>query len=355
MKKMRFFLCVVLSAAALWSCGGDGDGEPGPEPPVPPVVDPNAVEVVNSGFEKGLEGWTRVDFHNGGKVTVEVVEGAGVNDSRCIKIQQFPENGRCGVGIKQKLTGLEPDQMYRMYAKVKYSDIPQDEGRGAILFDMSQKQFWGASKFLYGTNLRNWTSLHFDFLSQDDGTAEIVCSLGFRYGGTTNGGYSTGTAYFDNVSVVKVTDELFMQEGEHIRLFVEPSQVYASASQITEWIANLDRMYESYADLVGATPHEGRKLAILSSRGLESGYWALAGYPILWSSNYSAVTSTFEELAQHGTWSFGLMHELGHVFNLGNSSWNWNDEMFANFRMQYGLEQNQGKVWMDERDRKSVV
>ena len=72
-------------------------------------------------------------------------------------------------------------------------------------------------------------------------------------------------------------------------------------------------------------------------------------YPILWSSNYSAVTSTFEELAQHGTWSFGLMHELGHVFNLGNSSWNWNDEMFANFRMQYGLEQNQGKVWMDER------
>ena len=277
-------------------------------------------------------------------MTVEVVEGAGVNDSRCIKIQQFPENGRCGVGIKQKLTGLEPDQMYRMYAKVKYSDIPQDEGRGAILFDMSQKQFWGASKFLYGTNLRNWTSLHFDFLSQDDGTAEIVCALGFRYGGTTNGGYSTGTAYFDNVSVVKVTDELFMQEGEHIRLFVEPSQVYASASQITEWIANLDRMYESYADLVGATPHEGRKLAILSSRGLESGYWALAGYPILWSSNYSAVTSTFEELAQHGTWSFGLMHELGHVFNLGNSSWNWNDEMFANFRMQYGLEQNQGKT-----------
>ena len=35
----------VTSAAALWSCGGDGDGEPGPEPPVPPVVDPNAVEV----------------------------------------------------------------------------------------------------------------------------------------------------------------------------------------------------------------------------------------------------------------------------------------------------------------------
>ena len=334
MKNLRFFLLALMSAAILWSCGGDEGGEPAPEPPGP-GVDPNAVEITNGSFEEGLAGWTRVDFHNGGKVAVEVAEGDGVNGGRCIKIQQFPENGKCGVGIKQKLTGLEPDQMYRVYAKVKYSDIPQGEGRGAILFDMSQKQYWGASKFLYGTNLKNWTSLYADFLSQDDGTAEIVCALGFRYGGTTNGGFSTGTVYFDNVSVVKVTDELFMQEGEHVRLFIEPSQVYASAAQITEWLANLDKMYEAYAELMGATPHEGRKLAILSSRGLESGYWALAGYPILWSSNYSAVTSTFEELAKHGTWSFGLMHELGHVFNLGNSSWNWNDEMFANFRMHY--------------------
>ena len=32
---------------------------------------------VNASFEEGLDGWTRVDFYNGGKVTVEVVEGAG--------------------------------------------------------------------------------------------------------------------------------------------------------------------------------------------------------------------------------------------------------------------------------------
>lgn len=345
---IRVMLC--LAVAAMWSCGGDdGGNEEGGGEPVPPVVDPNAVPLVNGTFEKGLDGWTRVDFHNAGKVTVEVVEGVGVNDSRCIKIQQFPENGTCGVGIKQKLTGLEPDQMYRMYARAKYSDIPQDQGRGAVLFDMSTNQHWGASKFLYGTNLKTWTSVYTDFLAQDDGTAEIVCSLGYRYGGTTNGGFTTGTVYFDNISVVKVTDELYMQEGEHVRLFLEPTQVSASPAEVTAWLRNLDRMYVSYVDLVGRAPHEGRKLAILTSRGLESGYWALAGYPILWSSNYTAVTSTMDELHKYGTWSFGLMHELGHVFNLGNSSWNWNDEMFANFRMQYGLEQNDGKVWMDER------
>ena len=163
-------------------------------------------------------------------------------------------------------------------------------------------------------------------------------------------GYPTGTVYFDNVSVVKVTDELFMQESEHIRLFVEPSQVYASAKQITEWLANLDKMYMSYAELMGATPHEGRKLAILSSRGLESGYWALAGYPILWSSNYSGVTYHLRGAGQVRYVEFRPDARTGTRLTIsGNSSWNWNDEMFANFRMQYGLEQNQGKVWMDER------
>lgn len=343
---MKKITILLLAALIGWSCGGDDKKEPG-DPEKPPVENPNQVAIVNGTFEKGLEGWTRVDFYNGTKTAVEVVEGAGVNGGKCIKIQQFPESGRCGVGIKQRLTGLEPDQMYRMYAKVRYSDIPQGEGRGAILFDMSTRQYWGASKFLYGTNLKNWTTTSMDFLAQDDGTAEIVCSLGFRLGGTTNGGYSTGTVFFDNVSVVKVTDELYTQEGEHVRIYMEPSQVYANAQQIKEWLANLDKMYESYVELVGQAPHEGRKLVILSSRGLESGYWALAGYPILWSSNYTAVTSTLEELAKYGTWSFGLMHEMGHVFNLGNSGWNWNDEMFANFRMQYGMEQNQGKVWMD--------
>jgi len=33
------------------------------------------------------------------------------------------------------------------------------------------------------------------------------------------------------------------------------------------------------------------------------------------------------------------LHEIGHNFNLGNTSWNWNDEMFANFRAYYAVEQ----------------
>ena len=273
MKNLRFFLLALMSAALLWACGGDEGGEPAPEPPGP-GVDPNAVEITNGSFEDGLAGWTRVDFYNGGKVAVEVAEGDGVNGGRCIKIQQFPENGKCGVGIKQKRHGTwSPTSCTACTPRSNTRTFRRAEA-AAPFCSTCRKSSIGAprSSFTAPTS-KTWTSLYADFLSQDDGTAEIVCALGFRYGGTTNGGYSTGTVYFDNVSVVKVTDELFMQESEHIRLFVEPSQVYASAKQITEWLANLDKMYMSYAELMGATPHEGRKLAILSSRGLESGYW----------------------------------------------------------------------------------
>ena len=47
-------------------------------------------------------------------------------------------------------------------------------------------------------------------------------------------------------------------------------------------------------------------------------------------------------------------YKIGHVFNIGDTSWNWNDEMFANFRMHYALEKNNGKVYMDGRNGKQV-
>ena len=53
--------------------------------------------------------------------------------------------------------------------------------------------------------------------------------------------------------------------------------------------------------------------------------------------------------------SFGLMHEMGHVFNLGNTSWNWNDEMFANFRMHYALEKSGLKVYQTDENGESKV
>ena len=220
-------------------------------------------------------------------------------------------------------------------------------GCGACVFSESTKQYWNCSKFTYGTRLDEWTTVTCDFMSDDFGQARIVCALGFWQGGRANGGKSTGTAYFDNIRVREVTDELYMRESKHIRLFLEPTKVVVSNEVIDQWLANLDKQYEAYAWLVGGTPHEGRKLAILSTQARE--YWAVAGYPIIWVVDF--VEGTLNDIRDNQDWCFGIMHEIGHVFNIGNSSWDWNDEMFANFRMQYGLEVNEGCVWQDDRDK----
>ena len=223
-----------------------------------------------------------------------------------------------------------------------------------MIFSPNSDQYWNSSRYNSGTSLENWTTATVDFLSDDNGEATISLALGFWQGGLANGGRSSGTVYYDNVSVVKVVNEMYMRESEHMRIWIEPSKVTTSGTNIDKWLKEVDGMYEAYKDLVGAVPHEGRKLGILTTRGMYSGYWAVAGYPIIWGANTKAPEDHFTELEKLGTISFGLMHEVGHVFNVNYtfdgvryySNWNWNDEMFANFRMHYGLEKVGAKVFM---------
>lgn len=365
MKKNLFYAILIAGAMSFAACGGDDVEEPngGEDKPgngnteIPVIPDPNAVEISNNGFEEAEEvngEWKIKDWtikRNYGpsaanqKASVSIVDGQGRQGSRALKIQQLPSNGKCCVVLERELTGLEPDMMYRMTASLRYSDIPNNEGYGPVLFSPNTKQYWNSSKYFYGTELENWTTTYVDFLSDDDGKAKICIGLGFWQGGAANGGYSTGTVYWDHVTVTKVTTQMYMRESEHMRIWIEPGKMNTTSAVIDEWLAKVDKMYESYAELMGDIPHEGRKLGIMTTRGMYSGYWALAGYPILWGANGNAQETTFPEIAE-GTMSFGLMHELGHVFNhVGSSNWNWNDEMFANFRMQYGLEKNGYSVY----------
>ena len=349
----------AVGAIVLASCTPkDKPGLQIPEIPDAPGEDPNIVELYNGNFEDGLSGWEVKKYANGDKTTVAVVEGEGVKDSKCLKVQQFPENGKCCVGVERLLTGLEPDQMYRATVRIRYSDIPNGEGTGPVIFSPNNKQYWNSSKYLYGTNLEAWTNVVVDFMSDDEGNAKLTLALGYYQGGMANGGRSTGTGYFDNVSVKKVSDELVHLESDHMRIYFEPSKVVVSTTVLQKWVDNIDPMYEAMADLMGATPHEGRKLAIQTTQGIYSGYWALAGYPILWSIyplTNDRVEKSLTQMQQYDDMCFGLMHEIGHVFNLGNTSWNWNDEMFANFRMHYALEMSGLKVYQTDENNESKV
>lgn len=343
--KLKFFSALMIGAMFISACTKDGsEGPVDNGGTTTPIVDPNVIDLPNGNFENDLEGWTIKAYANGDKTTVEIVEGQGVKGSKCLKIQQLPENKKCCVGVTRQLTGLEPDQMYRLSARIRYSDITKNEGTGPVIFSPNNKQYWNSSKYLYGTELKDWTNVTVDFMTDDNGCATIVAALGYYQGGMQNGGHSTGTAYFDNISLKKVSSELYNLESEHMRIFWESSKVVVGADILNRWIYDVDKMYEAMAELMGERPHEGRKLAIQTTRGMYSGYWALAGYPILWNANSDAVETTLNQIKQYGEMSFGLMHEMGHVFNMGNTSWNWNDEMFANFRMHYALAKSGLKV-----------
>lgn len=318
--------------------GNEGDDNTGNEGGDDSTGESNyLVEMSNSDFEQGLAGWETNNYKDAKQATVEIVEGMGVNGSKCVKISQKSNGPVCCMAVERVLTGLKTETLYRMTAKVKYENVAK--GCGAVIFNHSDIQYWNSSEYLLGTSMDEWTTATVDFLTDQFGSARICCALGYWLGGKQDGGRSTGTVYYDDVQVVEVSDQMYIRHGKHMSIYIDPSQIQIPDASIDAWLKKVDKMYEAYADLIGNTPYEGRRLGILTTKGMDKGYLALAGLPILWNGTKDYQLNSFNEIHEHGSMDFGMMHEMGHCFNhIGESSWNWNDEMFANFRMQYGLE-----------------
>lgn len=273
--------------------------------------------------------------------TVEYLSKGGIKNSGCVKISN-PEKG--SIKIMHDLKGLTPGQLYRMSAKMKCEGVK--EGRGAVLFLNPEglEQSWNASEFAYED--KDWTEVYMDFVPDQKGRATICCALGFPWG-TYNGGKALGSVWYDDVRVVPVTDQMYKRESEHIVVWFDPDKVTVTDEQMDQWLSKLDKVYESYHELVGDVPYGGRKIHIINTPGIEKGYWALAGNPILWNGRVK-VTEVIERAVNLDDWGFGILHEIGHVFSArnarGRGSWNWNDEIFANFRMSYAIEMCNGGV-----------
>lgn len=288
--------------------------------------------------------WTGNEGESPGSIEYLPDEGSDVRG--CVRLSS---GEKTALHVSHRLGGLECGKLYRVTARVKCADVK--EGRGAVLYlapdDLEQP--WNASEFVYGTT--EWQEVYMDFVPDRNGEAEIRCGLGFPWG-TVNGGKASGTVWYDDVRVAPTPEEaVYSREGEHIVLKLDRDKVTISDEAVDRWLANLDRIYEAYGDLVGGVPYDGRKILLLNTPGIESGYWALAGNPILWN-NHVAVSKLLERTVEFDDWGFGIMHEIGHVFSSGTirgaGRWNWNDEIFANFRMSYALEACDGT--MSQRD-----
>lgn len=285
--------------------------------------------------------WSIDTQAQGGRM--EYLSDGDAGGGGCVKISS---SVKTSLAVKHGLRGLEPGRLYRFSARLKCDSV--QDGRGAVLFLDPQGQLdqsWNASEFVYGTH--GWREVYMDFVPDQKGEAVICCGLGFPWR-TSNGGKALGTVWFDDVQVIPTPDEaIYSRESKYIILKLDRDKVTISDAQIDRWMAQLDSTYEAYRNLVGDVPFDGRKVMILNTPGIEPGYWALAGNPILWN-NHVAVSKLLDRTVEFTDWGFGIMHEIGHVFSSGNihntGRWNWNDEIFANFRMSYALEVCDGTI-----------
>jgi len=159
-------------------------------------------------------------------------------------------------------------------------------------------------------------------------------------------------AWDDKVKTINVRlggGALVRVEGKHIVLMLRKRN-FDMFEDPLGWLRKLDMAYEAYAELVGAVPYNGAKIAIVEVKEYPGG-WAVAGNPIKWYSPY--IPDAIKQINE-GDWLFGILHEISHDFDL-DGRWVWNPEFSANFKMVYVVERLRAKVkvgglWYDYSD-----
>lgn len=340
-KGLQYFWVLILCATVSCSSSKNPIEFPDIDEENPGgVTETNLVS--NYDFEKDIdlaisstavgEKWSYIGGWNETKAKVEQLDNRGVNNSRCLAIIALTDD--VDVKVAQKITGLKANTPYRITARVKTENVTN--GKGAHL---SLDYLWApTSEGIVGT--QNWTTVSLD-IDEAPQSGEITLCL--RLGNTSAA--SRGVAYFDNI-VVKENTNLYIRESDHVKIVVEKSNVSVSDAVIDKWLGNLDKVYLSYKEFFnGRVPFGGRKMLVRQMNGIPA--WAYAGEPIQWNGDY--ISSELLSLNQ-GNWSFGIMHEIGHNFashiGNGNRSWNWDEELFANFRMYYALDKLEGAALM---------
>lgn len=276
--------------------------------------------------------WYYVGGWNDSAAKVSLIDGYGYKDSRCLCIAATERTVDVAVAQKIKVT---PGRFYRVSAKIKTTGVSganSESGASISLNTVGGKK----SHRVYGT--QDWTTVTLE-IEPDTEYVEIALRLG------ANCDDARGVAYFDNVSI-SYNEDLYIQESEHFILMLEKEYVSVSENIIGEWLAKLDKVYESYVELFsGRRPYGGRKIKI---RSASIDAWAYAGNPIQWNENY--IFKTLQSV-KNGDWCFGIMHEIGHDFAPGHfeefnatCAFDFNEEVMANWRMYYVLEKLGGVV-----------
>jgi len=301
--------------------------EPEPSQPKPkelkPEDYPNLVWIYNK------EMWKH-ETHNGGAAEYK---WTNINNTpEGFKLEVTTTRGEVCSNSWAKVV-LKPNTVYRFSADVRTIGVTGEKGATLTLMG----DWWSTAEYLKGTRSSN--NISRIFLTDNLGIARICLCLG------VNGQTSSGTVYFSNLKVEE-TKHTAIESAHFLLRIREEHAKSVSESSLNEWLSKMDDVYEQYKELVGGDPYPGIKTNIYAPEPSITA-WGLAGNPI--QVILSGVVPMLKGYQDKGDRSFGMMHEIGHNFNSGDGKfndsddrWNWNDEMFANFRMFYALDNLNG-------------
>jgi len=283
-------------------------------------------------FESGVSDWTSKRYYPDIS-TFSILGSGGIENSQCLRIISDDFNDACFYTV----VDLSPSSYYNCIGWIKSENIELDEG-ASIAGNLCIMDSWWTSGST-GIYEFNWEQVSFTFSLDgtmllagfDPGTIKFGCRLGFFCS------LVKGTVYFDNIGIY----ELPKHESEHFTLVIEPMDMgRISEGALNDWLDKLDLVYEEYHNLVGGYPFDGEKITILSVLQYPGG-WAVAGNPIQWHQPW--VGEELESIESEGHWSFGMIHEIGHDYDI-DERWIFDCEHWANFKLTYVVEMLNAKV-----------
>ncbi|KAF0813690.1 Chitinase 63 [Andreprevotia sp. IGB-42] len=285
----------------------------------------------NANFGQGLSGWEMQQWQpRPSEIQISTGQGAGNTNALVI---DHGNNSNDSL-LSQTITGLIPGKAYIVSGWMKGENIipmsPGTTGANLVL---------GDQQIANQTGTFDWSRFEATFFARSSEETLTV-----RLGNYSSD--SIGKAWFSAIAI---------QEGAYTsrsspRYFTFNLQAseYAAidAAHWQQWMTQLDSAYDIYTDLVGSKPFNGARSYIQSVKQYPGG-WAVSGNPILWQDQY--IAKELNHILTTGEWSFGILHEIGHNFDL-DYRWVWGSssaEIMANFKMQKVLEDTDALVYPD--------
>jgi hypothetical protein len=205
---------------------------------------------------------------------------------------------------------VDPDSEYELTGWVKTADVQGSGARiGVYGHGVATDSYLAASTDAV-LDTQEWTPVSVRFVTGRTRTVRVACTLGesepLRASST-----ASGTMWCDDLGLTKLrTLDLAYLAGRYVALHLYAEDWHFQDA--AQYVAYLDEVYEILADLVGGTPYGGERITVRSDASMH--YALLSGSTIRVRPGLPLAQTVNE----HGI-DFGVVHELGHDFDLAAS------------------------------------